>query len=52
MAQLAVLDFEVKYRSRWHNAAADALSNQPLASEPASSEDAVYDDCVPICNVV
>ncbi|KAJ7987239.1 hypothetical protein DPEC_G00336680 [Dallia pectoralis] len=42
----------VKYRPGRHNAAADALSRQPLAGEPTSSEDAEFDDCVAICNVV
>ncbi|KAL6467298.1 hypothetical protein MHYP_G00251020 [Metynnis hypsauchen] len=51
MAQLAVFDFEVKYRPGRQNAAADALSRQPLAGEPAS-EGAEYDGCVAICNVV
>ncbi len=41
-----------KYRLGWHNAAADALSRQPLAGEPANPEDVEYDDCVTICNVV
>lgn len=52
VAQLAVFDFEVKYRPGRHNAAADALSRQPLAGEPTSSEDAEFDDCVAICNVI
>ncbi len=52
VAQLAVFDFEVKYRPGRHNAAADALSRQPLAGEPANPEDVEYDDCVTICNVV
>ncbi len=39
VAQLAVFDFEVKYRPGRHNAAADALSRQPLAGEPANPED-------------
>ncbi len=51
MAQLAVFDFEVKYQPGRHNAAADALSRQPLAGEPANPEDVEYDDCVTICNV-
>lgn len=44
VAQLAVFDFEVKYRAGRHNAAADALFRQPLAGEPVNFEDAEYDD--------
>ncbi len=49
VAQLAIFDFEVKYRPGRHN---DFLSRQPLAGEPANPEDVEYDDCVTICIVV
>ncbi|KAL2095623.1 hypothetical protein ACEWY4_007771 [Coilia grayii] len=53
VAQLAAFDFEVQYRPGRCNAAADALSRQPLAGEPQSTpEEVEYDDCTAICNVI
>lgn len=50
VAQLSVFDFDVRYRPGRHNTAADALSRQPLAGEPAIPGE--YDDCVAICNII
>lgn len=53
MAQLAAFDFEVQYRPGRCNAAADALSRQPLAGEPEGTpEEAEYDNCIAICNMI
>lgn len=53
MAQLAVFDFEVKYRHGQLNKAADALSRHPLAGEPEPvTDDVEFDGCVVICNVI
>ncbi|XP_029902664.1 uncharacterized protein LOC115355879 [Myripristis murdjan] len=53
VAQLAVFDFDVKYRPGRCNNAADALSRQPAANEPEPySEDAEYDGCIAICNTL
>uniref|UniRef100_A0A3B3RLD9 Gypsy retrotransposon integrase-like protein 1 n=1 Tax=Paramormyrops kingsleyae TaxID=1676925 RepID=A0A3B3RLD9_9TELE len=51
VAQLAVFDFDVRYRPGRCNTAADALSRRPAADElEPESEDAEYDACVTICN--
>lgn len=53
VAQLAVFDFDVKYRPGRCNTAADALSSRPSADEPEpASEDAEFDGCVAIYNSI
>lgn len=51
MAQLAVFNFEVRYRPGRYNTAADTLSQRPqLESAEVVTEDAEFDGCVAICN--
>ena len=52
--QLAIFDFDVRYRSGYHNASADVLSRQPLAgeNEPEVAGEGEDDDFVAICNVI
>lgn len=53
VSQLAVFDFEVKYRPGRCNSAADALSRQPITGGPdPESEDAEFDGCVAICDML
>ena len=53
VAQLAVFEFDVKYRPGRCNSAADSLSWQPATDEPdPDSEDAEYDGCVAICDIL
>lgn len=51
VAQLSIFDFKVKYRPGHCNATADTLSRQPSAGE-LDRENAEYDHCVAICNVI
>uniref|UniRef100_A0A3P9MIP6 Gypsy retrotransposon integrase-like protein 1 n=1 Tax=Oryzias latipes TaxID=8090 RepID=A0A3P9MIP6_ORYLA len=52
IAQLAPFDFDVRYRPGRCNAAADALSRQPLAGEPETNGDEEFDGCISICNMI
>ena len=53
VAQLAIFDFDVRYRPGRYNTAADALSRRPANGEPEpNSDDAEYDGCVAICNTL
>lgn len=52
VAQLSVLDFEVKDRPGLSNSTADDLSRQQFAGEPDTDPDSDFDNCIAVCNLI